>query len=113
MLLTGTANYIGQDQPDFPICYRKASEITTMTSLRVLHTHAPYRMFPESWSHVIALIRDPRDVLVSYWYFLSGRFQKEIPWKLFLEKFIEGKRKCSFLSGRVQQVIPREVFLEK
>ena len=97
MLQTGTTNYIGQDQLDFPICYRKASEISSMTSPRVLHTHAPYRMLPQSWSHVIALIRDPRDVLVSYWYFLSGRCQKEIPWEIFLEKFIQGKRKSAIV----------------
>ena len=94
MLQTGTTNYIGQDQLDHPICYRDPSEVQSVKSPRVMHTHAPFRMLPDSWRHVIALVRDPRDVAVSYWHFIKRALQKpEITWDVWLENYMNGKCK--------------------
>jgi len=65
-------------------------------SPRVIKTHFP---FDPRYRHVIHLIRDPRDVIVSYFHYSKGLphlFSESVPERMKLPQFIE-----LFLQGRV------------
>ncbi|XP_008777578.2 flavonol 3-sulfotransferase-like [Phoenix dactylifera] len=75
----------------------QASELDAMPSPRILNTHLPYPLLPDSIKSlcckVIYVCRDPKDVLVSRWYF-SNRMRLQsmepIPFTKAFEMFCEG-----------------------
>ncbi|KAF8646991.1 hypothetical protein HU200_065505 [Digitaria exilis] len=44
-------------------------EFEALPSPRLLATHLPYTLLPESGCRVVYICRDPKDALVSYWHF--------------------------------------------
>ncbi|XP_008777575.2 flavonol sulfotransferase-like [Phoenix dactylifera] len=75
----------------------QAPEIEAMPSPRILNTHLPCSLLPHTIKSldckVIYVCRDPKDVLVSLWYFNNGlRLQsmEPIPFTKAFEMFCEG-----------------------
>ncbi|KAK3108638.1 hypothetical protein FSP39_012295 [Pinctada imbricata] len=98
MLQVGRIEYISAEF-DFPIEYRRASEIASLKSPRTIHSHVWYDMLPQQIieqrrGKVIAIFRNPKDVIVSFWHFLMKRFQVELPIKEFTTHLISGEGIC-------------------
>ena len=95
MLMKGKIEYIPKEQLDLPICFTEEDCLSHLPSPSVLHSHAPLRMLPDELTdtrgQVLAVVRDPRDVCVSFWLFVQKFISTNIPFDIFLEKFINGK----------------------
>uniref|UniRef100_A0A803XVY1 Sulfotransferase n=2 Tax=Meleagris gallopavo TaxID=9103 RepID=A0A803XVY1_MELGA len=69
-------------------------------SPRLLTCHLPRHIFPKSFSHstakVIYTLRDPRDVVVSYFYFcqMCNSYEDPVSFEQFLMDFLSGECKC-------------------
>ncbi|XP_010936423.1 flavonol sulfotransferase-like [Elaeis guineensis] len=73
------------------------SEIEAMPSPRILNSHLPYSLLPHSIKsldcQLIYVCRDPKDVLVSRWFFnnrMRSEGMKPIPFTKAFEMFCEG-----------------------
>ncbi|XP_021237389.1 sulfotransferase family cytosolic 2B member 1-like isoform X3 [Numida meleagris] len=66
-------------------------------SPRLLTCHLPRHIFPKSFSHstakVIYTVRDPRDVVVSYFYFckMCNSYEDPVSFEQFLRDFLNGE----------------------
>ena len=74
---------------------RVAEIITNMPSPRILKTHASYNLLPKSCekNKIVYIIRNPKDVAVSYFYFYQSLTELNSytgPWSEFLKMFMEG-----------------------
>lgn len=64
---------------------------------RVMASHLPTQLFPKSFfsskAKVIYLVRNPRDVLVSGYYYLNALelIKEQVPWKIYFDNFMQGK----------------------
>ena len=99
--MKGKIEYIPKEQLDLPICFAEEDYLSNLPSPRVMHSHAPLRMLSDDVRNkrgkIIALVRDPRDVCVSFWHFMQKFTSKNIPFDIFLEKFMNGKGTVSDL----------------
>ena len=120
MLMKGKIEYIPKEQLDLPVCFAEKDYLSNLPSPRVLHSHAPLRMLPDELTdtqgQVIAVVRDPRDVCVSFWLFVQKFISTNIPFDIFLKKFMNGKGIvcglcCVKLHLHASQIekVPREV----
>ncbi|XP_061169611.1 sulfotransferase 1B1-like isoform X1 [Saccostrea echinata] len=69
-------------------------ELEKMPSPRILNTHLPYRWLPrshvENKRKVIHVIRNPKDMFVSFYYFQKN-FGIELEWNTFFENSVIGQ----------------------
>ncbi|NXN40371.1 ST2B1 Sulfotransferase, partial [Rhinoptilus africanus] len=76
-------------------------------SPRLLTCHLPWHIFPKSFSHssakVIYTLRDPRDVVVSYYYFskMCNSYEDPTSFEQFLRDFLNGDPDSWFEHVRV------------
>lgn len=76
---------------------RLALVVDKLKSPRALVTHFPYHLMPASFHHskakVIYVMRNPKDVFVSFYYFhqMAGFLEDPGTFDEFLDKFLEGK----------------------
>ena len=72
----------------------QASELDAMPSPRILNTHLPFSLLPDSIKSldckVIYVCRDPKDVLVSRWHYNNRMRPQPIPFAKAFEMFCEG-----------------------
>ncbi|KAG5564537.1 hypothetical protein RHGRI_000647 [Rhododendron griersonianum] len=68
------------------------ADVDNLPSPRILGTHIPYSSLPksilDSGCKIVYLCRDPKDVLISMWYFLAKVRSKELP-PLSLEETVD------------------------
>ncbi|KAK4716079.1 hypothetical protein R3W88_014417 [Solanum pinnatisectum] len=73
-------------------------DLYTMPSLRLFHTHLPYRVLPDSIKNsdnckIIYITRNPKDTLISMWHFFnynSKHLEDLFPLKEVVEYFCNG-----------------------
>ena len=102
----------------FPI---QKPEINTLPSPRILKTHLPYKIIPkganeDSKCKYIYIARNPKDVAVSYFKFITSL--KMIgngyngPWEFYAKLFIEGNGKIVTFSSLKIMISYLCIFLE-
>ena len=81
------------------------SDLEKMPSPRILNTHLRVDMFPrqmkEKWTKIVAVVRNPKDVAVSYYHHLKGRVKNiyEGRFEDYLVNYMEGNGKITFEPG--------------
>ena len=78
--------------------YPGAADINTLPSPRILKSHLTYSIIPKSASKdnkckYIYVARNPKDVAVSFYNFLTDLERFEGPWEFFVKLFLEGNGK--------------------
>ena len=73
-------------------------DINTLSSPRILKTHLTYNIIPKSANEgnkckYIYVARNPKDVAVSFYNFLTDLERFEGPWEFFVKLFLEGNGK--------------------
>ena len=74
-------------------------DINTLPSPRILKSHLTYNIIPKSANEdnkckYIYVARNPKDVAVSFFNFLTDLERFEGPWEFFVKLFLEGNGKC-------------------
>ena len=70
--------------------------VCTTESPRVLNTHLPYRLIPKDFiqkgGKIVHIIRNPKDMLVSRYFFLKDRKKElaDLPWTKFFDMNTNG-----------------------
>ena len=78
--------------------YPGASDINTLPSPRILKSHLTYDIIPKSANEdnkckYIYVARNPKDVAVSFFNFLTDLERIKGPWEFFVKLFLEGNGK--------------------
>ena len=78
-------------------------DINTLPSPRILKTHLLYNIIPkgtneDSKCKFIYLARNPKDVAVSFFQFLTSLKRYNGPWEFYAKLFVEGNGKTVFQS---------------
>ena len=73
-------------------------DINTLSSPRILKTHLTYNIIPKSANEsnkckYIYVARNPKDVAVSYFNFLTDLKRIKGPWEFYVKLFLEGNGK--------------------
>ena len=76
----------------------KHPDINTLPSPRILRSHLTYNIIPKSTNEenrckYIYVARNPKDVAVSYFKFLTSMDRVRGPWEFFVKLFLEGNGK--------------------
>ncbi|KAK6472381.1 sulfotransferase 1 family member D1-like [Huso huso] len=92
----------------FPVPPLKVCQLDKMPSPRVIKTHLPIQLVPQSfWDNnckVIYMARNAKDSVVSYFYFdRMNRIQPDPgPWDQYLHKFMHGQLFCGYWYDHVK-----------
>lgn len=85
------AHYLGQD-------------IESMSHPRIFKTHFDYASVPKGRCRYIYILRDGRDVAVSFYYFLKGMTTEECPFRdFFMDFFMAGKSQSGSWFAHVKE----------
>ena len=80
------------------VTYPGATDINTLPSPRIIKSHLTYNIIPKSANGVnkckyIYVARNPKDVAVSFYNFLTDLERFNGPWEFFAKLFLEGNGK--------------------
>ena len=75
-----------------------APDINTLPSPRILKCHLTHNIIPKSANEdkkckYIYVARNPKDVAVSFFHFLTDMERFKGPWEIFVKLFLEGNGK--------------------
>lgn len=83
-------DHISDVVPFWENCLRRGDDLDSLTSPRLFKTHLPARHVLKNAGRFIYVVRDGRDVLVSYFYFYRTYLKLEKEFSEFVEDFIAG-----------------------
>ncbi|XP_033744349.1 sulfotransferase family cytosolic 1B member 1-like [Pecten maximus] len=93
MLMKGKAEYIVNDNIDFPIELLDMHTIVNEPSPRVFYSHMPFRYLPRDHlarnGKVIGCFRNPKDVMTSAFHFFNN-ISFQVEWETYFNVLLEG-----------------------
>ncbi|XP_060075367.1 sulfotransferase 1B1-like [Ylistrum balloti] len=94
MLLKGKAEYIVNDNIDFPLELLDIDTIEREASPRIFYSHMPFRFLPQDHiernGKVIGCFRNPKDVITSSFHFLNNLITSNLNWDAFCDAALNG-----------------------
>jgi len=99
-----TSTYLRERVPFLERAHYPCAEhpdINTLPSPRILKAHLPFNTIPKSANEVnkckyIYVARNPKDVAVSYYKFVTSLERFKGPWEFYVKIFLEGNGKFTY-----------------
>ncbi len=84
-------DHISQVSPFVDSALRRGRNLNRLPSPRLLKTHWSYERFPNWPGKYIYVVRDGKDVLVSYFHFQRTHFNADLGFEQFFQMFLDGR----------------------